>query len=80
MKFSIKDFLSKSVNVTKFAVSTFRQNTEIYRVNLRIQSEYRKTRTRKITNADIFHAVKSSIKHWTKLKHEYSPLGDIVFE
>ena len=32
-------------------------NTEIYGVNLRIQSKYRKTRIRKTPHLDIFHAV-----------------------
>ena len=35
----------------------FGLNTEIYGVNLRIQSEYRKIRTRKTLCLDIFHAV-----------------------
>ena len=35
----------------------FGLNTEIYTVNLHIQSEYGKIRTRKIPNTNIFHAV-----------------------
>ena len=35
----------------------FGLNTERYRVSLRIQSEYRKIRTRKTPNADTFHSV-----------------------
>ena len=37
--------------------SAFGLNTEIYGVNLRIQSEYGKIRTRKTPNADTFYAV-----------------------
>ena len=32
-------------------------NAEIYELNLRIQSEYRKIRTRKTPNTDTFYAV-----------------------
>ena len=35
----------------------FELNTEIYKVNLRIQSECRKTRTGKILNTNTFHVV-----------------------
>ena len=38
--------------------------------------KFRKTRTRKNTNTDTFHAMKNSIKHWAKLKCEYSPLSE----
>ena len=43
-----------------FSVSyfpVFGLNTEIYSVNLRIQFEYRKIRTRKNSHLDTFHAV-----------------------
>ena len=40
----------------------FGMNKEIYKVNLRIQSECGKMHTRKTPNTDNFHAV----QHWTK--------------
>ena len=39
----------------------FGLNTEIYSGNLRIQSEYRKIRTRKTSYLDTFHAVLRSV-------------------
>ena len=45
----------RSVSGTYFPA--FRLNMEIYRVNLRIQSECWKIRTRKTPNIDTFHAV-----------------------
>ena len=36
---------------------TFGLNTEIYRVNIRIQTEYGKIRTRKNPNKDTFYSV-----------------------
>ena len=50
----------KSVCIRSFSVPhfpAFGLNTVIYRVNLCIQSEYRKMRTRKTSNTNIFHAV-----------------------
>ena len=39
----------------------FGLNTELYSVNIRIQCESEKTRTRKTPNKDPFHAVMSMI-------------------
>ena len=49
----------KSVRLWNFSgpyFPAFGLNTERYEVSLRIQSECRKIRTRKIPNMDIFHA------------------------
>ena len=64
----LKNYLSIQNSITTKKVSkygvfsgpyfpVFGRNTEIYRVNLRIQSEYRKIRTRKTPYLDTFHAV-----------------------
>ena len=50
----------KSLQILSFSgpyFPVFRLNTEIYGVNFRIKSEYRKIRTRKTPYLDIFHAV-----------------------
>ena len=48
--------------------SAFGLNTERYGVSLLVQSEYGKTRTRKILNTDTFYAVLSEqTKSWSKL-------------
>ena len=52
-----------ALKVSKYGVLSgpyfpvFRLNTEIYRINLRIQSEYMKMHTRKTPHLDIFHAL-----------------------
>ena len=53
----------KSVRIWSFSgphSSAFVQNTERYLVSLRIQSKYRKIRTRKTPNTDMFYAVKDT--------------------
>ena len=52
--------LCKSVRIRSFSgsyFSVFGLNTDIYRVNLLILSEYGKMRTRKTPNVDIFYAM-----------------------
>ena len=56
-----------------FAV--FGLNTEIYRVNLRIQSEFGKMQTRKTPNTDTFHAVSVC---FTYVMKPYSPTMIII--
>ena len=51
----------KSVRIRSFSCPyfpAFGLNTERYEVSLRIQSECRKTRTRKTPNTDTFYAVR----------------------
>ena len=51
----------KSIRIRGFSCpyfSTFRLNMEIYFVNIRIQSEWEKTQTRKNATTDKFYAVK----------------------
>ena len=50
----------KSVQIWSFSgpyFPVFELNTVIYCVNLRIQSEYGETRTKKTPHSDAFHAV-----------------------
>ena len=44
-------------NFTGLCFPEFRLNTEIYRLNIQIQSEYRKMMTRKTPNTDTSYAV-----------------------
>ena len=55
----------KSVRIWRFSgpyFPAFGLNMEIYSVNLRIQSKFRKVRTRKTPNMDTFYSI-SSIKY-----------------
>ena len=52
--------LRKCVRISEFSgpyFAAFRLNTEVYRINLRIHSEYREIWTRKTPNTDAFHAL-----------------------
>ena len=67
----------KSVRIRSFSVPhfpAFGLNTVIYRVNLCIQSEYRKMRTRKTSNTNIFHAVPDDVLKNTRNLLKILPL------
>ena len=56
--FSGPYFLAFGLNTEIIFFLSGKKNTEIYSVNLHIQSEYEKIRTRKTPNTDIFYEVK----------------------
>ena len=59
ISYCVKSAIIRSFSSPYFAA--FGQNTEIYSLNLRIQSKCGKIRTRKTPNTDTFHAVMLSL-------------------